>query len=411
MKEVVIIGGGVIGLCTAWFLRQEGMQVTIIDKGDFSDGCSFGNAGMIVPSHFTPLASPGMIAKGLGWMFAKNSPFFIRPRLSGELMQWLWLFYKSSTKKHVTECAPLLRDWHEESREMYAYWNQLPDFSFDFERKGILMLFQSAAAEKEEMEVATKAHGLGMEAVFVSPGKLKELEPGIAMNVRGAIHYPGDAHLSPDLFMTQMKGWLESNGVEFVPQLEVERLNDLGKEGCQLLCNRGKILQAQHVVVATGAWAGKMMKSSGYTLPMQDGKGYSFTIQQPEHSPQIPALLHEARVAITPMGSRLRISGTLEISGMDEIIRAHKVKSIVEAVPRYYHQLNIEPPEKVWFGYRPCSPDGMPYVGRLKENSSVIVAAGHSMMGLSLAPATGRMIKDCLVGSSTPSRLLYPLRY
>lgn len=401
MKDVVIIGGGVVGLWCAWHLQQSGRQVTIVDKGDFTDGCSYGNAGMIVPSHFIPMASPGIVSKGIQWMFKKDSPFYIRPRLNLELTQWLWSFYRSSTKKHVAESVALLRDLHTESRELYRQLNHNPGFSFGFEQKGILMLFKSAAAEQEEWEMADAAHHLGIEALHLSTEKLQVVEPGIHMDVRGAVHYPGDAHITPHVFMQQMVSHLKHEGVEFLSQKEITGIHDHGQTGAEISTVDGDILHARHVVVASGSWSGKLLKRSGYRLPMQDGKGYSVTIERPTLKPSIPSILHEARVAITPMGDDLRISGTLEISGMDEQINPHKVNSILKAVPSYYPEMKMTDPGPVWFGYRPCTPDGMPYIGPLQRGSAVIMATGHAMMGLSLAPVTGRIVKDILSGISS----------
>lgn len=413
MKDVVIIGGGVVGLWCAWHLQHAGRQVTIIDKENFTDGCSFGNAGMIVPSHFIPMASPGIVASGLRWMFKKDSPFYIRPRLSLELLQWLFLFNRSATKKHVEESVALLRDMHQESRSLYAQLNQMSGFQFDFQQKGILMLYKSAAAEKDEIETAAKAHQLGIEANLLTPDQLKQIEPGIEMNVRGAVHYPGDAHLTPQHFMKQMIGFLKQSGVEFIPGSEVEGINDQGVSGCEISIVGKEKVKSKNVIVASGSWSGKLLKQSGYYLPMQDGKGYSMTVPGLVMKPSIPSILHEARVAITPMGDELRISGTLEISGMDDKVNQHKVDSIVRAVPEYYPQLKIVDPGKVWFGYRPCTPDGLPYIGRWKEGSSVIIATGHAMMGLSLAPVTGRMVSELVLDSklTTPSPKLHPSRF
>lgn len=400
MKDVVIIGGGVAGLWCAWHLCQSGRQVTIVDKGDFTGGCSYGNAGMIVPSHFIPMASPGIISKGIQWMFKKDSPFYIRPRLNLELAQWLWSFYRSGTKKHVVESVALLYDLHTESRELYRQLNQAPGFNFGFEQKGILMLFKSAAAEHEELEMAEAAHQLGMEAFYLTPEKLKQVESGLDIDVRGAVHYPGDAHITPHAFMPQMINHLKNAGVEFLYGPEVTGIYDHGQTGAEFSTIDGDIQQAQHIVVAAGSWSGKLLKKSGYRLPMQDGKGYSMTLTGPALKPSIPSILHEARVAITPMGDDLRISGTLEISGMDDRISPHKVKSILDAVPAYYPEIEIKDAGPVWFGYRPCTPDGMPYIGPLHHGSAVFMASGHAMMGLSLAPVTGRIIKDLLNGFS-----------
>ena len=413
MKDVVIIGGGVVGLWCAWHLQRAGRQVTIVDKGDFTDGCSYGNAGMIVPSHFIPMASPGIVASGLRWMFKRDSPFYIRPRLSLELLQWLYLFNKSATKKHVEESSALLRDMHEESRALYAQLNQSSGFNFEFQQKGILMLYKSAAAERDEVETAEKAHHLGIEANQLSRDQLNQIEPGIEMSVRGAIHYPGDAHLTPQLFMKQMIDFLKHSGVEFMAGAEVEKLNDQGDLGCEISIEGKEKLRSKHAIVASGSWAAKLLKQSGYYMPIVDGKGYSMTLPDMVTKPSIPSILHEARVAITPMGSHLRISGTLEISGMDDKINQHKVDSIVCAVPEYYPQLQIPSPGKVWFGYRPCTPDGLPCIGRWKEGSSIIMATGHAMMGLSLAPVTGRMVTDLVLDTKmiTPSTILHASRF
>ena len=380
MKDVVIIGGGAVGLWCAWHLHQAGRRVTIVDKGDFTDGCSFGNAGMIVPSHFIPMASPGIISKGIQWMFKKDSPFYIRPRFNLELAQWLWAFYRSSTKKHVAESVALLRDLHTESRELYRQLNQSTDFNFGFEQKGILMLFKSAAAEHDELEMAEAAHQLGIDAIHLTPEKLKQVEPGIQMDVRGAIHYPGDAHVTPHVLMRQMVNHLKQEGVEFLSGKEITGVHDHGQTGAEVSTADGDILQAQKIIVATGSWSGKLLKKTGYRLMMQDGKAVE---------------------SIDSMGDDLRISGTLEISGMDDQVNPHKVNSILKAVPEYYPGMKIKDAGPVWFGYRPCTPDGMPYIGPLQSDSAVIMATGHAMMGLSLAPVTGRIVKDMLAGISS----------
>jgi D-amino-acid dehydrogenase len=194
---------------------------------------------------------------------------------------------------------------------------------------------------------------------------------------------------------------------------EVIAIDDQGSSGTYVSISNKDKLQARNVVVAAGSWSGKLMRKSGYKLPMQDGKGYSMTLSNPPLKPSIPSILHEARVAITPMGNDLRISGTLEISGMDDIINQHKVDSILHAVPEYYPQLKIHTPGPVWFGYRPCTPDGLPYIGRWKDGSSVIIATGHAMMGLSLAPVTGRMVSDIVSSqdSVSPAAKLNPSRF
>ena len=411
MKDIIIIGGGIIGLSCAWHLRDAGFQVAVIDKGDYSDGCSFGNAGMIVPSHFTPLASPGMLKAGIQWMFKAKSPFYIRPRLNPELVSWLWQFLKSSNIRHVEACAPLLRDLHEESWLIYQNWNSLPGFSFDFTEKGILMLYQSEKAERDEIETAEKAHALGMKAEVLDSAQLAKLEPNLKLSVRGGVLYPGDATFSPDVFMKQMKEYLGKQGVEFIVNTEIVSVKENGKGNSEITSKDNRKWNSTNLVVATGAYTSTLWKSLRCRIPMQGGKGYSMTMVNPHPSPSIPSLLHEARVSLTPMGNRLRIGGTLEITGQDDKIREAKIKWILESLPRYYPDLKIQRPERVWFGYRPCTPDGMPVVGRLKHNPNIFIATGHSMMGISLGPTTGRIIRDLVVKNQPVSALLAPSRF
>jgi D-amino-acid dehydrogenase len=258
------------------------------------------------------------------------------------------------------------------------------------------MLFKSDTAAHDELAMAETAHRLGIEAIHLTPQQLEQVEPGLKIAVLGAVHYPGDAHITPNLFMAQMIQYLTSSGVEFMRNEEVVDIDDQGPAGCMVVLMDQQKLHAKEVIVSAGSWSGKLMKKSSFRLPIQDGKGYSMTLERPALMPAIPSILHEARVAITPMGAGLRISGTLEISGMDHQVNPNKVNSILKAIPEYYPQLQISNPGPVWFGYRPCTPDGLPYIGRLRAGSAVIMATGHAMMGLSLAPVTGRIIKDIL---------------
>jgi D-amino-acid dehydrogenase len=351
-----------------------------------------------------------MLKEGIRWMFKSKSPFYIRPRLNAGLIQWLWQFMQSANVNHVNAVSPVLKELHEESRSIYKTWSTQKGFDFDLQEKGILMLYQTAKAEKDELETAGKAHSLGIDAHVLNEEQLKAIDPATTFTVRGAVHYPGDATFSPGVFMKQMIAFLTHEGVELISNTEIISLNDLGSKGCELRSKDGQTFNAKHLIVANGTWSGKLMKTLRVNLPMQGGKGYSMTIERPIGSPSVPSLLHEARVSLTPMGNRLRIGGTLEISGWDEKIREQKIKWILESLPKYYPGLIIERPEKIWHGYRPCTPDGMPYIGKMKPSSSIIMATGHSMMGISLAPATGRLVRDIILKNTEIPSVLRPDR-
>src|SRR5690348_9762898 len=220
-REVGIIGGGVMGLCSAYYLIKEGCRVTIIDQGDLQDGCSYGNAGMIVPSHIIPLAAPGMITKGIRWMFNSSSPFYVRPRLQGSLIRWGWLFYRSSTEKKVQYAIPRLRDISRLSKSLYIDLTEEAGFDFGLTQSGLMMLYKTAAAEKEEAETARAANAAGVEAHILSAAEVQQLETEVQVSVKGSVYFPGDAHLNPNLFIKNLLEYLAAKGVKFIRNTEV----------------------------------------------------------------------------------------------------------------------------------------------------------------------------------------------
>jgi D-amino-acid dehydrogenase len=411
MKDVTIIGGGIIGLCCAYYLQQAGFSIIVIDEDASPKGCSYGNAGMIVPSHFTPLASPGMISKGFQWMLNKHSPFYIKPRLSFDLLQWLWTFYRVAGKDHVVASAPLLRDLHWEGRDFFLNLTRQPGFDFRFEQRGILMLYKTAEAEKEELENAEKAESLHIQANVLTRSQIEQLDPAAKINVRGGVHYPGDAHFNPELMMSQLSQHLLSSGVEFIRGRAIDIRDD--KHRSMISLSSGETLSSLKSIVCCGMQSAALLKQLKFPILLQDGKGYSMMYSNKPERPAVPSILIEPRVAITPMGDLIRVAGTFEMSGMDNKIKQHKVNSILRAVTSFYPDWHPGTGSPVWFGYRPCTPDGLPYIGWMKPGSSVLLATGHAMMGMSLAPATGRIIRDLMTDKILPASFskLSPSRF
>ena len=412
--SIHIIGGGIIGLCSAWYLRQAGFEVTIVDQTKLIEGCSHGNAGMIVPSHFVPLASPGVIAKGMRWLFDTKSPFFIKPRVHPELLQWLWQFWKSCSKQHVAQVAPVLYAYNEWSRVLYKEFSEKEGFQFCFEEKGLLMLSRTEKAHKEEIKLAEKAHNLGMETYILSASEAADMQ-GVELDVVGGVFYPNDAHFYPNLFMQQLIQQLQQQGVKFITGKAVINFEESKGKISNLVLEDGQKMAVQHVIVAAGSWSAKVLKKLGLKILIQDGKGYSITLPKPAIRPTIPTILGEAKVAITPMGEDLRIGGTLEISNLSSTINRNRLMGILESMPRYFPEIRVDTPDlkTVWHGFRPCSPDGLPYIGHAKSYSNLTIATGHAMMGMSLGPATGKLIAEIMQGQKTsiPTDLFMPERF
>ncbi|WP_373400399.1 FAD-dependent oxidoreductase [Algoriphagus halophilus] len=395
MKPTIIIGGGITGLFTAYFLQKEGIEVQIIDQTDLQANCSTGNAGMIVPSHIIPLAAPGMISKGISWMFSSKSPFYIQPRLDAKLLKWGLLFYKAANPAHVERSIPYLKNLSLLSKALYLdFKEEHPESAIALQEKGLMMIYQTKAVETEEVEFAHLARKHGLEAEILSPEDIQKIEPNLEVNARGAVLFPGDAHLDPGKLYSFLKSYLEEKGVSFLSNTQVHGFEKSHGKAQAVLTDKGKI-DAEKVILCGGSWSGELAKMLGFTLPMMGGKGYSF-IQ--ENKPEIKqaAILTEMKVAVSPYGEQIRFGGTMEITGTNQKINLNRVKGIYESINRYYPDFEAKFPktDQIWKGLRPCSPDGLPYIGFAPGYSNVLVNSGHSMMGVSLAPASGKVTAE-----------------
>lgn len=370
---------------------------------------------MVVPSHFVPLAAPGMVALGLKWMWNPAAPFYVRPRASWDLVDWGVKFWRAASAAHVRRAAPLLRDLSLASQACYEELAAGGE-QFGLEKRGMLMLCRSAHGLEEEARTAEQARALGIVAEVLDPQRAAALEPGIRMDIAGAVHYPGDASLAPDRLMAVLQRRLEQAEVKFSWEKKISgwRLEG-GRTIRAARLEDGEEIEADEFVLSAGSWSPGLSHDLGLKLPMQAGKGYSLTLPQPRQAPRLCAMLTEARVAVSPMGGALRFGGTMELSGLNEEIAPRRVQGIIDAVPRYYPELEAEDFEGIrpWRGLRPCSPDGLPYLGRSARISNLVVATGHAMLGISLGPITGRLVSQIISGekSKFDLGLLSPDRY
>ena len=397
-KRVCIVGGGVIGLCSAYYALKRGCQVTVLQREDEGgDNCSMGNAGMVVPSHFIPLAAPGMIAKGLRWMMNPESPFFVRPRLDPALARWGWIFHRHSTPAHVANSRELLRDLSLESRRLFGELEA--EEPFGLAQRGLLMLCNTRKGLDEEAETAHAAHESGLQAEVLDAKQSAALDPDITMDITGSVYFPQDCHLDPSRFMESMQRRVKELGGTIETGVSIDRIDTRGGKVVSV-SGGGRTFEADDFVIACGSWTAKLLKTAGVNLPLQAGKGYSLTLPNPPELPQLCSIFVEAKVAITPMGGKLRFGGTMEVGGLDLSVHQRRVHGIVKSVNSYFPKFTehdfdgVEP----WAGLRPVSPDGIPYVGKLKALPNLTAATGHAMMGLSLGPVTGRLVADLITG-------------
>jgi D-amino-acid dehydrogenase len=396
MASAVVIGGGIIGLSSAYYLQQSGWQVTVVDKGDFTNNCSYGNAGYVCPSHFVPLASPGIISQGLRWMFNPQSPFYIQPRLNRQLIDWGFKFMRSATAQNVERNAEPLRDIALLSKQLYEEWLSLPGFDFAYLRKGLLEYFKTSEKEQHAHNTVQEAQHLGLQAKVLNAEEVQAMEPDAQLNIRGALWFGCDAHLYPGLVMQQMRQYLTTLGVIFVPNAEVNGFKKQGSQMKQVMAGLHS-LPADMVVIAGGSWSRPLAKLAGANIPLVGGRGYSFTFSSKYLKLQHPAVLMEGHVALTPLNEQLtRLGGTMEITSLAAPPSMNRVLGIIKSAKAFYPNFNLPVPnlEDVWYGYRPVSPDGMPYIGRTRSYTNCIIATGHAMVGMSLGPATGKLVSQ-----------------
>lgn len=406
-KKVVILGGGVIGMFSAYYLAKAGHAVTVLDRNNLPGVSSVGNAGMIVPSHVIPMAAPGMISKGIRWMFDSKSPFYLKPGLRSELFSWGWKFYRSANDSNVEKNKFLLRDISLLSKKLYQELS-LESKDFEYKERGLLMLFQTEHVRKEEIEAAMIARDLGLDVDILDQNGLEKLDYGVKTNASGAVLYQSDAHLQPNKLMAFLQLELDRMNVEFVETSNIRMIETKGGKVTKVI-SEDRSFEGDEFVIAAGAWSRELAKLAGESIRLLPGKGYSFTIQKPAISPKIPTILCEGKVAVTPFDDQLRFGGTMEITHVnDHKINRNRVQGIVRTINSFYPQLQVEMPEnnEIWMGFRPCSPTGLPYIGRSSGIDNLIFATGHGMMGLSLGPGTGFLVRDLVHNSSEMNDLI-----
>ena len=401
MKSVVVIGGGSIGLSSAYYLAKAGHKVTLLERGaEHHDCCSLGNSGIVVPSHFEPLASPGMVGYGMRMMLRKSSPFGINLALDWDLIRWGWAFAKSCNRRNVERGSLVLRDLHLASRELHKELALESGNAFELRESGLVMLCDTKKALETELKLADHAEGLGLKVQRLTRLDVELLEPNTRLRGAGGVHFLDDCRLNPQA----LHGWLQQE----VRRLSVDiRFNHIangfvreGKKVKSVRTNHGDIV-ADEIVLAAGAQSGKLAAALGFDMPLQGGKGYSMDLPVTS-APNNCFILVEARVAVTPIGERIRFGGTMEIVGDDLSVNHNRVQGILDSIQKYMpdHQPEDFRDLPVWSGLRPCSADGLPYLGRPQHLDNVLVATGHGMMGISLAPISGKLVATWVDGKN-----------
>lgn len=398
-NKIVIVGGGITGLSAAYYLLKAGWEVTLLDKGDFSHNCSHINAGMIVPSHFIPLAAPGIISKGIRWLFDKKSPFYMKPSLDPTFIKWGWSFIKHAKEKYVEQAVPGILALNLLGKKEYARLSNGSEFNFSYLDEGILMLYRTPETEKEQLAEAKRARDLKLDCRVLSAVEIQELESQVKLDIRGGVWYKSDAIIRPSEIMEQLLENVRALGAEIFPNHAVDHL-DLQAGQIKKVFSGTTGFTGDKFLFATGHTLTELAKLAGISVPVMPGKGYSFMTDRFQGKLRYAALLLDDKVSITPMGDRVRVGGTMELGSEDAKIKMYKIEGMTQAVNRYYPEIGLGLPsaEEIHYGYRPCSPDGLPYLGSSKKVTNLILAGGAGMMGMSSGPAMGKLASELAQG-------------
>ncbi|MFP4057436.1 MAG: NAD(P)/FAD-dependent oxidoreductase [Candidatus Brocadiia bacterium] len=393
--DVAVIGGGAVGVCVAHFLALQGRPPVLLERGEVASGCSGQNAGLIAASHSIPLAAPGVVAKALRWMLDPASPFHIRPRPDPALLLWLWRFWRACGPARMRRSIPLLRELNRAGAEVHAELAAAEALDCHYARRGLMELFATRRGIEEGIAAARLLGDFGIASTVLDAQEVRDAAPGALDRVVGGIRYPGDAHVDPGAFVRQLARVAERRGTRLETGAEVTGFETRRGRIEAVATSRGTF-RPREVVLAAGAWSAPLARKLGLKLPLQAAKGYAVTCPSPPAAPALPLLLAEAKVAVTPLGDRLRFAGTLELAGLDLSVSPRRVAAIRQAAARYHRCGGLDEPGHEWAGLRPCTPDGLPLLGRPRELANLVVATGHAMKGMCQAPVAGQLVARLL---------------
>ncbi|MBI4611821.1 MAG: FAD-dependent oxidoreductase [Candidatus Rokubacteria bacterium] len=402
-QRAVVIGMGAIGIAAAYYLQRAGWQVTLADRGDVGQGCSYANACLIVPSHSHPVPGPGVIWQGLRWMLAPESPLYVRPRVDRRFLRWLREFRRFCSAEAAERGFHALVGLSRASLELFEELARDAGVGFFYERKGLLNIYLSDAGLAAAVEEQHRLDLAGFRARVLTGPEAREAEPALGAGVRGALVVEGEAHGNCFEYVRALAQELEKRGARLLRHRRVTRIVvEAGRVAGVVIEEPRDELPTDVAVLAAGAWTGELTEPLGVVLPLEPAKGYSCTIDSYAGAPRLPLLVHEKRIAITPLGPRLRFGGTLELTGHDLSLNQTRYQAVIKgARATLDHRLELRN-EAAWCGLRPLTPDGLPIIDRVPGVEGLIVATGHGMLGFTQSPATGKLVTE--LASASPPR-------
>ena len=399
--DVIVIGGGVVGVCTAYYMNKAGINVTLLEQNRICSGSSWGNAGWLVPSHSVPLARPGSVTQGLKWMLNPESPFYIKPRPSLDLINWLLRFRRAANLSSLRKVLGPLVELGEVSLQLYAELEkEETSLNSYYAQKGLIALYATTDWLKEGIEEAHLLSEFSVHSQTLDTEQVLDMEPAVKPTIAGGVYYPNEAHVKPDDLVKGLASIIDERGAKIHENTAVTGFSTSGGKIKSVLTTNG-IFTADEVVLATGAWSPRVAQELKLDLPIQPAKGYSISFEEITNPPLFPLMLAESKVGVTPMGPVLRFAGTLELSGLNTDINNRRLGAIRRAGDKFITTDITNATEVVWCGMRPLTPDSVPIIGRTSQLDNLILATGHSMTGVTLGAVTGKLVTEIVSGQHT----------
>jgi D-amino-acid dehydrogenase len=399
--SVIVVGAGHIGIACAHFLARDGYDVTVIDQGTIGGACSAANCGYLVPSHVLPLTTPHAIGKAVTSVFNPRAAFRVRPQLRPELLRWMFEFARRCTHRQMLGAAAVLQRILDASIDEYRRLFAEGGIDCEWHDDGLLFVFRSERALDDYSQTdALLTREFGVTAKLMRGDELAEMEPALLEDLAGAYLYDCDGYLRPDRLNASWSAKLKREGVRFIEQCRLEFIQRTGARIAQLDTSQGP-MTADRYVFATGAWSGHWSQALECEIPVEPGKGYSVTMSRPGIVPRYPLLMLEKHIGITPFDDGYRIGSMMEFAGFDESIPDFRIRQLQDSAKPFLKEPVGPAIEQTWYGWRPMTWDSLPIVGRLPRTANALLATGHNMLGMTLAPVTGRIIAD-LASERTP---------
>jgi D-amino-acid dehydrogenase len=407
-KEILIIGGGVIGVCIAYYLTAENYDVTLVEKNQICSGSSHGNAGLISCANPIPMAEPGVIKKGLRWMLDAEGPFYIKPRLDLELLRWVLGFRAACREKPLRRAIDVTLAMKRISTQLSGELTAESKLALGWQKKGRMLVYQKADGLKDGVETLNSLKQYGVSGKILDSDGVREIDPNLQPSVVGGIYYPDYEHVLPERYVKGMARIAENRGAALKTETEVIGFETAGKRITKVVTTRGDFSPDQ-IVLAAGSWSPVIAKDLGLRIPIQPAKGYSITVKRPPGCSETPLSLADHKIAVTPMGEQLRFSSNLELVGYDSSINRRRVAATRRAVKLYLAGIDDLELIQLWSGFRPNTPDTLPIIERNQAYANLVLATGHDMLGMTHSLITGKLVSEIIDGKK-PSVDLNPFR-